>query len=103
MRKTLIMLAAVGALSFGGCATMGGGSSNGSNLVRQVQAIATTICGFVPTASTITAIFTAGQFTVAFTIAQAICDAMMPSIQSGKKRAGKPTVSGVVVRGYWAK
>lgn len=101
MRHYLIVLALAGAL--GGCATTGGGGGNGTELVRQVQAIATTICGFVPTASTITAIFTAGQYTVAFTIAQAICDAMLPTVQSGKRRAGKPTVSGVVVRGYWTK
>lgn len=103
MRHYLIVLALAGALTTSGCATMGGGGSNGTELVRQVQAIATTICNFVPTAGTITAIFTAGQFATAFAIAEAICAAMLPAIQSGKRRAGKPTVSGVVVRGYWAK
>lgn len=103
MRKYLIALVLAGTVTMGGCATTSTGGGNGTELVRQVQAIATTICGFVPTASTITAIFTAGQFTVAFSIAQAICDAMLPAVKSGKRRAGKPTVSGVVVRGYWKK
>lgn len=101
MRKYLIVLALAGTLTMGGCATTSTGTSG--DFIRQVQAIATTICQFVPTAATVTAIWTAGQFTLPFAIAQAICDAVLPVVLAGKRRAGKPVVSGVTVRGYWVK
>lgn len=103
MRKTIMAAMLSGAMLLGGCATVGQPVEI-DKIIVQVQSITRQVCGFIPIAQTITAIVTAGQFTEAFSIANAICAAVtappreaMPGARSAPRRA--PFVSGVPVKG----
>jgi len=103
MRKLIITSVLGRAMLLSGCATLqqpGGLEA----LVKQVQAQAAQLCSFIPLASTVTAIFTAGQFVGAFEIANAIVTAVtapLPPTVPGTKAAPRraPTVSGVQIKG----
>lgn len=101
MRKFLLASALASSMWLGGCATMGGPGGLG-DFIKQVQQITVQACGFLPLASTVAGIISAGQFTEGFAIANAICAAVTaappPQLARGVKRR-LPVVSGVVVRG----
>ncbi len=99
--KFLAILTLSGFMLLGGCASLGTPEGRDA-FIKQVQAIAAQACGFVPLAQTITAILTAGQFTEAFTIANAICSAVTaPPPPGATRQARVPMVSGVPVRGHF--
>jgi hypothetical protein len=78
-----------------GCASSGGGSPSADDIVAQVQSYTKLACNFVPTASTIINILSAGNAAVASAtaMAQAICAAMDTSKAS-------PKFGARVVKGY---
>jgi hypothetical protein len=100
MRKTIIPLLVV--MSLTGCATPG---TPGSIDVSQVQAIATQVCGFVPTAETVISIFASGNpiYQTASAIANAICGAVTAPKSARRRGAAVPTVSGVPVHGTFVR
>jgi len=85
------------AITVGGCATTGTPSS----IVAEVQAIATQVCAYVPTAETVLNILGAGipGLTNATAIADAICKAVTKP--TARRGASRPTVAGVAVRGHF--
>jgi hypothetical protein len=104
MRKTI--LAAVAALSLGGCVTAGPAPApfptDPANIINRVQTEAVAVCGFLPTAQTVADMFLSGNTTVQAisTWASAICSAVTP--KAGVRRAsgaGFGRVNGVPVRG----
>ncbi len=104
MKKFMLMTALCSTMLLGGCATMGDLSTPAGRdaLIKQVQAITAQACGFIPIAATITAIVAAGQFVVAFDIANAICAAVAQP-RTSARQARVPTVSGVPVRGSFVR
>jgi hypothetical protein len=93
--------------ALGGCATATGGGTGDSGgitgAIAQVQQITQTICGFVPTATTIANIFAAGNPALqsATTIANAICGAV--TSKTATLRGATPMVAGVKVQGQFVK
>lgn len=98
MKRIIAGLAVAGALSLGGCGTTGGlaGLSAAS-----VQQLTVEICGYLPTAATVAAIFASGNaaITTIEAAASAICAAVTPVAAGGRLRGTTPTVAGVVVHG----
>ena len=105
MKKFMLMTALCSTMLLGGCATMGDISTPAGRdaLIKQVQAITAQACGFIPIAATITAIVAAGQFVVAFDIANAICAAVAAQPRTSARSTRVPTVSGVPVRGSFVR
>lgn len=104
MRKTLIALSF--AATLGGCAAgLDGKPTVDSNVQAQVQQAAASICGFVPTISTVASIVatftTAGPVVdLVSQVATAICDVVAPK-KNMMRRAVRPAVNGVLVQGYF--
>lgn len=72
--------------------------------VKKVQDITRTTCKFVPTAETVVNIFLSGGYASSFSIAKAICAAVVVNPMAegpGGRRA--PSVNGVSVRGKFVK
>jgi hypothetical protein len=104
MRRTVIALAV--AASLGGCAAgTGGRPTIDPNVQAQIQQTAASICGFVPTISTVAGIvatFTGSGALIDLVgqVATSICDAVAPK-KSMMRRAVRPAVNGVLVQGYF--
>jgi len=103
MRKFLMMIPLAATLSFSGCATFDPAQVNAD--IQKVQQIAITVCGFLPTVSTVVNIFAANPLlNTAEMIAQAICSAVTPSAQlQARRRATVPNVGGVPVHGRFVR
>jgi len=102
MRKFLMMIPLAATLGFAGCTSTGGiDTGQIAAYEQQVQQIAVSICGFLPTAATVLNIFVGNPaLGTAEAIAQAICNAVTPSAQlQARKRATMPNVGGVPVHG----
>jgi hypothetical protein len=101
MKKYLLLCT----LLLGGCATPGtpGNPQTIADYVRLVQTYAVQGCSFLPTAQTIMNIYAQGQYTLAFTMAQAICSAVVQPTVTVTRAQGVPVVSGVIVRGQFIK
>jgi hypothetical protein len=104
MRK--LMLAAIVALSLGGCATTqpGGTPTPISEQVNQAIAVAQQVCGFVPTFATVVSMFNAG-FGSAFEVASAVCAAIRPQ-PGARVRPGRPIACArrcVAIRGSFVR
>jgi hypothetical protein len=108
MKKIAILTLAV-TLSLGSCATTGGITpSSVQSVIASVQSAAVQACGFLPTASTVSAILasfvpggSAVEASVA-SVAQQICTAVLPlKAKLGKRLGGiaPPTVNGIVIHG----
>ena len=97
LRRLMLALPLLGAISLGGCATV---FPSGTPTVAEIQSITVTVCGFLPTASTVANILANGNPIVATAtaVANAICAAVVPT-KSARLRAIVPTVNGVVVHG----
>lgn len=100
MRRTLM----VGALALlvAGCAS----TPTGTPPISEVQRQARQICGFVPAAQTIAAIFAAGGWIGgALGVAKEICDAVIlnPMTEGPTGRRTVPLVRGVEVRGQFVR
>jgi hypothetical protein len=111
MRNTIAALVLAPSILLGGCGTTGGPGSFDSigAFIQAAQQAAVQACGFLPTAATITAIVTAGQFTTYFEIAAQICavvtapsPAADPQTRTAARRVA-PKVSGVTVRGRFVR
>ncbi len=103
MKKLMLAAMLSGTMLLGGCATLStpGGRDD---FIKQVQAITAQACGFIPIASTIVGIVAAGQFVVAFDVANAICAAIVAQPRTaGARQARTPTVNGVPVRGSFVR
>ena len=110
MRKLLI--ASLLSLSLAGCATQGNGGGGGGvpsidpATVQQIKDTAATICGFVPTATTVASIiatFTGGGAVVDMVgqAAQGICAAVTAK---GVRRGGPPPkYRGVRIQGKFVR
>lgn len=111
MRKFLI--AACVGLSLAGCsATVPNGGTGTApsplpaqvtNVIETAQAVATQVCGFVPTVSTITNILSLGNpaLSTATAVAQAICSAV--SKRSASRSSPRPNVQGIIVEGRFVR
>ena len=107
--KKIAMLTLAATLSLGNCATTGGITpSSIQSVIASVQSAAVQACGFLPTASTVSAILasfvpggSAVEASVA-SVAQQICTAVLPlKARLGKRLGGTspPTVNGIVIHG----
>lgn len=105
-----VAVSAALALSLAGCAT-----TVTENLppaqqpinIQQVQQLATTVCGFLPTVATVASIlatFTGGGTIVSTAegVASAICAAVVPR-RGARRGAAPPRVNGVTVRGRFVR
>jgi hypothetical protein len=101
MKKLLLL----STLLLSGCATPGvpGNPGTIAEYVKLVQTYAVQGCSFLPTAQTVMNIYAQGQYTLAFTMARAICDAVVAPTVVVTRAQGVPIVSGVVVRGQFIK
>lgn len=102
----------LGALMLSGCATTSGGlPSSNTEIVTQVQQIASQTCKFLPTADTIIKIagLAVPGLTLAESIATAICAAVAPVGVAGpkvmllSKGSNAHTVHGITVHGRYLK
>jgi Holliday junction resolvasome RuvABC endonuclease subunit len=105
-RNVLFSFAIASGLSvgmmLGGCATTSTTTQTPAQIVSSVQTIAVQVCGFLPTAATITDIFLSSNpaYQTAEAIGQAICAAVAPVKQAGRFGSGpSPMVGGVAVHG----
>lgn len=110
MRRFHLMIFAAAAFALGACATPSTDTPTGSTPttsggidIEQVRSIATTVCGFVPTVSTVAGIIAsfAGAeaiVTTAGAIATQICAAVTP-LRSAKRGAARPMLRGVPIHG----
>lgn len=112
-RRHIILCSLALTLALGGCATINGKptsvipgapapvtvSDKTAEVIAQTQAIAKQVCAFLPTASTVAAIFAAGNpvLSTASGIAEAICAAI--SNKSSVYGTGGPSVEGVRIKG----
>jgi len=92
------------ALSLGGCATMPGGGGTIADQIKQAQAIAQQVCGFLPTAATVAGLFNVGLGS-ALAVASAICNAVKPApgARVARTERGTPMVRGVPIRGQFVR
>jgi hypothetical protein len=107
--KKIAMITLAATLSLGSCATTGGITpSSVQSVISAIQSAAVQACGFLPTASTVSAIVASlvpGGSPVEASVtnvAQQICAAVLPlKAKLGKRLGGTapPTVNGVVVHG----
>lgn len=103
MKRLFIGVAAAAALALAGCnATsqdVAGKINEASAAVEQVQDYAVKVCGFLPYASSIVAIFDSGYSTSVSAVGGAICNAVtnLPLADGPGKR--EPRVNGVLVEG----
>lgn len=111
MRNVGLVLALVGGLGLGGCATTPDGTPTVDvgqiqTVLTQAQQDAAKICGFIPTIGTVASIaasfFPGAQAGVDIgnQIATMVCNAVAPP-KSLKRRAGAPMVGDVKVEGYF--
>ena len=100
LRTLKFALPLAGMIALGGCGTTGGLSAP---TIAQVQAAAVAACSFLPTATTVAQIISAGNplVTTAGAIAQAICSALATSSvkSSARLHAVQPMVGNVVIHG----
>lgn len=97
MRKLFAACALAASLLISACATTS--SSDQTAIVQEVKDIASKVCSFLPTATTVLNIINLGDPTLsnAQSIAQAICDV----VDAKSVRAGAPLrVKGVRVHGH---
>lgn len=105
MKKLLATSALCGSLLLGGCATTGGQLPPAADIIAQVRAITQQACQFIPLGQVVLDIVAKGEFVAPVAIANAICDALSRPITAAQRgtKAGRPTVSGVVIRGSYSK
>jgi hypothetical protein len=110
MRKILTCGALALSVALGSCGTTGGSVTITVNdVVAKVQAIAVKVCGFLPTASTVINIVSAGSpiAATAESIAQSICAAVsaVPKLGARLSGAAPPVimVNGVQVHGRFVR
>lgn len=112
MKKALLSAALAGSLFLGSCTALTNLPTQISTVTTQTQAIAQTLCQFLPTASTIAAI-AASLFpgggpieTVASGVANSICNALTSvplSAVKGRHGALKASVNGIPIDGHYTK
>jgi hypothetical protein len=99
MRKFLMAIPLVAAMTLAGCATTG---TDNKNFLEQVRQAAVAVCGFLPAVDTVVAIVATGN-PIAATVAglaNAICAAVTALPPAEVRRgAPPPTVAGVVIHG----
>lgn len=76
--------------------------------IQQVQAIASQVCGFIPTVSTVANIIatltgTSAAVSSVTAIANSICSAVTAPIARGKRGAVRPSVRGVPIHGNFVR
>jgi len=104
MRKLFLSAALASSVMLGGCATTGTPTPDQfAAFVEQVRAITAQGCSFVPVAQDIALVVAAGEFTVPFAVANAICAAVLRPRAPGQKRSSTVVVSGVVVHGRFVR
>ena len=114
--SAFVAVAAVAAVSLGGCASVGTSTpvidnTQLTNIENQIQQTTASVCGFVPTIGTIASIvttFTGGGAVVdlASQVANSICKAVVPVKAKLVKRhsygaVAQPAVNGVKIEGYF--
>ena len=101
MRKFLMSSAV--ALALTGCATTPTSSIN----IPQVQSLATSICGFLPLATTVLGLFGTNPLASALDVATLICNAVVPTKSAARLRAsparGPIVVNGIVIQGQFVR
>lgn len=99
MKMNLVGLGLVTSVLLAGCQT------SGVVLVSDVQREATAICGYLPLAQVVKAIIGKHNANLdsVFSIASAICGAVVPKPSFGLAKANVPTVAGVVIRGKFVR
>lgn len=110
MKRFLAILSLAGLLSVAGCATTpnsGGGTSTGIDpaVIAQIQATATRVCGFLPTAQTVAGIIgtltgTGPVVGIVGDVAQAICTAVT---KKGLRAGQKPVLRGIRIEGRFVR
>jgi hypothetical protein len=104
MRKTI--LAASLSLGLSGCAGLQQDITAAGPTIAAVQQVAVSLCGFLPTASTIAGILSGGSplVSTAEAVASAICAAVTPASAGGTRLgASRPHVGGVPVHGRFVR
>jgi hypothetical protein len=104
MRKLLLVAAAAAVVGLSGCTT----PFNPATFAAQVQAETQKLCGYVPTAETITNLFATGVpgVQLAETLANAICGAVGPAPKTtalfrAHAAAPPPVLYGVKLKGHY--
>lgn len=112
MRKVLLSTALVGSLFLASCSSVGNLPTQIATVTSETQAIAQTLCQFLPTAQTIAAIavnlFPAGGpiETVASGVATSICNALAaaPVAKAGRHGGAlRASVHGIPIHGTFTK
>ncbi len=114
MKKFLLAAALSASVALGGCASTGtvpssGGTTDISSQIAQAQQIAVQVCGYLPVASTVSALFStfvpgsASGLSIAAQVANAICNAVAPTKSARLRGAAVPTVNGVPIVGRFVR
>lgn len=104
MKKLLIVGALAVALA--GCQTAAEITASVQTVkdnVKAAQGAAVAVCGFLPVASSVAAIFSSGFSQSATTVGKAVCDAVTNITLADGPGDRKPRVNGVVVKGSFVK